>query len=94
MRDLSRWSKLFGLTLAVILVTGCGASQSHGADDTTSSPNGQSPQVDYLNKKLLEVFGPLPAIASTPFLGLAVLTGTALLVDEPVFAKSELRLLQ
>jgi hypothetical protein len=94
MRDLSHWSKLLGLTLAVILVTGCGASQSHGADDTTNSPNGQSPQVDYLNKKLIEVFGPLPAIASTPFLGLAVLTGTALLVDEPVFAKSELRLVQ
>lgn len=94
MRDLSRWSKLFGLTITVILVTGCGASQSHGADDTTSSQNGQSSQVDYLNKKLLEVFGPLPAIASTPFLGLAVLTGTALLVDEPVFAKSKLGLVQ
>lgn len=94
MGDLSRWSKLFGPTLAVILVIGCGASQSYGTDDTTNSPNGRSPQVDYLNKKLIEVFGPLPAIASTPFLGLAVLTGTALLVEEPVFAKSELRLVQ
>ncbi|HMS83577.1 MAG TPA: hypothetical protein PKD12_08005 [Nitrospira sp.] len=94
MRDWSRWSKLLGLTLVVMFVTGYGASQSHGADDTTNSPNGQSPQVEYLNKKLIEVFGPLPAIASTPFLGLAVLTGTALLVEEPVFAKSELRLIQ
>ena len=80
MRDLSRWSKLFGLILAVIFVTGCGASQSHGADDTTSSPNGQSPQVDYLNKKLIEFFCRLPASASTPFLVLAFLTVTALLV--------------
>lgn len=40
------------------------------------------------------MFGPLPAIASTPFLGLAVLTGTALVMEEPVFAKSEWRLVQ
>ncbi|MFO0697877.1 MAG: hypothetical protein U0236_01520 [Nitrospira sp.] len=40
------------------------------------------------------LFDPLPTIASTPFLGLAVLTGTALGVDEPVFAKSDLRLVQ
>lgn len=94
MRNLARWSKLLGLTLVVLLVTACGPSQPHQSNNATHAMNGQSPQVEYLNKRLIEVFGPLPAIASTPFLGLAVLTGTTLLVDEPVFAKSELRLVQ
>lgn len=94
MRDLSRWSLLLGLVFVVMVVTACEASQPRGTDDVTNSLKAQSPQIEYLNKKLIEVFGPLPAIASTPFLGLAVLTGTALLVEEPVFAKSELRLVQ
>ncbi|MDH4155058.1 MAG: hypothetical protein OEV01_14845 [Nitrospira sp.] len=94
MRDLCRWSKLLGLVLVVLLVPGCEPSQPHQSNDTTTSLKEQSPPVEYLNKRLIEVFGPLPAIASTPFLGLAVLTGTALLVEEPVFANSELRLVQ
>ncbi len=94
MWDLPRWSRALGLSLAVILATGCGASQPHGSDEITNSPAGQSPLVDQLNKRLIEVFGPLPAIASTPFLGLAVLTGAALLMDEPVFATSNLPLVQ
>jgi hypothetical protein len=85
---------MLGMALAVSLVILCGVAQSRGADDAANSPKRESQSVEYLNKKLVEVFGPLPAIASTPFLGLAVLTGTALLVDEPVFAKSELRLIQ
>lgn len=36
MQDLSCWLKLLGLTLVVMLVTGHGASQSHGADDATN----------------------------------------------------------
>ena len=94
MRDSARRSMILGLCLTVILVTGCGATSQHGSNDATSSLKEQRPQVEYLNKKLIEVFGPLPAIASTPFLGLAVLTGTALLIDEPMFANAELRLIQ
>lgn len=94
MRGLSRCSKLLGLVLVTILLTGCGGSQPRESHDRANSLKGQSQPVEYLNKKLIEVFGPLPAIASTPFLGLAVLTGTALLVEESVFANSELRLVQ
>jgi hypothetical protein len=94
MREVTRRAVILGMALTMIVVTGCGASQPGVSDHGTSQQKEQSPQVEYLNKKLIEVFGPLPAIASTPFLGLAVLTGTALLVDEPVFAKSELRLIQ
>lgn len=94
MRDFSRWLKLIGMALVVILVTGCGTSPQHESTEAPNSQTGQSPQVDYLNKRLIEVFGPLPAIVSTPFLGLAVLTGTALFVDEPIFANSNLRLIQ
>jgi hypothetical protein len=91
MWDWARRSMLFGLWLVLILDIGCGASPSGGSDDATG---GHSPQVDYLNKRLIEVFGPLRAIASTPFLGLAVLTGTALLIEEPVVANLNLRLVQ
>lgn len=94
MRDLTRRPLRLGIALAMSLVIVCGVSQSRSADDAANSLKSQSQSVEYLNKKLIEVFGPLPAIASTPFLGLAVLTGTALLVEEPVFAKSELRLVQ
>jgi len=94
MWKVTRRSMVLWLSFILILTAGCGVSQPHEAGDATNSLNGQSPQVDYLNKRLIEVFGPLPAIASTPFLGLAVLTGTALLVDEPLFADSTLRLVQ
>jgi hypothetical protein len=94
MREVTRRAVILGMALTMIVVTGCGASQPGVSDHGTSQQKEQSPQVEYLNKKLIEVFGPLPAIASTPFLGLAVLTGTALLVDEPMFAKSELRIVQ
>jgi hypothetical protein len=94
MREVTRQSMILGLSLTLILVAGCGASQPRESDHATISPPGHSPQVDQLNKRLIEVFGPLPAIASTPFLGLAVLTGTALLMDEPVFANSNLGLVQ
>lgn len=94
MRDLTWRGMVLGLSLTAIVVTGCGASQPRGSDEAANSLKDQSQSVEYLNKKLIEVFGPLPAIASTPFLGLAVLTGTALLVDEPMFAKSEWRLIQ
>ena len=94
MQNFSRWSTLLGLALVVILITGCGAAPRQDSADAANSLTEQSRQVDYLNRKLIEVFGPLPAIASTPFLGLAVLTGTALLVDEPVFADSSLRLVR
>jgi hypothetical protein len=94
MRDVTRRTLIPGLVLMVIVAIGCGVSESRGADDAANSLKSQSQSVEYFNKKLIEVFGPLPAIASTPFLGLAVLTGTALLVEEPVFANSELRLVQ
>jgi hypothetical protein len=41
-----------------------------------------------INRGVEEVFGPVPAIAATPFLGLAVLTGAALLTDQPAIAGS------
>ena len=94
MLNVVKRSMVLGLCLTLIVVTGCGASPSRESNDATNSPTGQSPIVDQLNKRLIEVFGPLPAIASTPFLGLAVLTGTALLIEEPVFANSDLRLIQ
>lgn len=94
MRYLSRWQLRSGIALAVSVVMACGASQSLAASDAVSSLKGQSQSVEYLNKKLIEVFGPLPAIASTPFLGLAVLTGTALVMEEPVFANTNLGLIQ
>lgn len=94
MWDLSRWLQVFGLSLVVIMGSGCGVSSQHESNVATNSLNGQSQLVDQLNKRLIEVFGPLPAIASTPFLGLAVLTGTALLVDDPMFADSRLPLVQ
>ncbi len=94
MQNLSRWPKLLGLTLIVLLATGCGTSPRHDSNNAMISLTGQNQPVDYLNKKLIEVFGPLPAIASTPFLSLAILTGTAILMEEPVFADSELRLVQ
>lgn len=94
MSDVPRWLKLLHITLLVIFVTGCGTSPEQASGDTTNSLKEQSQPVEYLNKKLIEVFGPLPAIASTPFLGLAVLTGTALLIDQPLLTNSDLRLLQ
>lgn len=47
-----------------------------------------SQQVLDVNRDLEEVFGPLPAIGSTPFLGLAVLTGVALFADQPFVVNS------
>jgi hypothetical protein len=94
MRDVTRRSTMLGLSLTVILVAGCGVSQQRESDNATNSPTGRGQQVDQLNKRLIEVFGPLPAIASTPFLGLAVLTGTALLMEEPLFANSNLGLVR
>ena len=93
-QDLSRWLQVFGLSLALIVGSGCGGSPQHESNVATNSVNGQSQLVDQLNKRLIEVFGPLPAIASTPFLGLAVLTGMALLVDEPIVADSTLGFVQ
>lgn len=94
MLDVTRRSTILGLSLTLILVAGCWASQQRESDNATNSPTGRGQQVDQLNKRLIEVFGPLPAIASTPVLGLAVLTGTALLMDEPLLANSNLGLVR
>jgi hypothetical protein len=46
------------------------------------------------NKQFEDVFGPAPALAATPFLGLATITGAALLVDQPFVAQSDSAFLQ
>ena len=53
------------------------ALQDHAANVTT------------MNERFQQVFGPAPALAACPYLGLAVLTGTALLIEQPVIANSD-----
>ena len=58
------------------------ALQDHAANVTT------------MNERFQQVFGPAPALASCPYLGLAVLTGTALLIEQPVIANSDSALIR
>lgn len=50
---------------------------------------GHAANVISMNERFQQVFGPAPALASSPFLGLAVLTGAALVVDQPFIANSD-----
>jgi hypothetical protein len=54
----------------------------------------QAAQVVKASHLIQEVFGPLPAVAGTPFLGLAVLSGAALLSDTDAVRTSDSAILR
>lgn len=50
---------------------------------------GDVERVNNANRAFQNVFGPVPALAASPFLGLALLTGAALVAEQPSFAHSD-----
>ena len=64
------------------------------AQERGTSVERQAAQVAGAGHLIQQVFGPLPAVAGTPFLGLAVLSGAALLSDTDVVRNSDSPLLR
>jgi hypothetical protein len=58
-------------------------------DETTAPIQRHATQVIGAEHLVQQVFGPMPAIAGTPFLGLAVLSGAALLSDTDAVRSSD-----
>jgi hypothetical protein len=62
--------------------------------DPTDALRRQTATVTDFQHSFIEVFGPAPAIANTPFLGLAVLTGAALISDSKFVSRANSPLLR
>jgi hypothetical protein len=81
---------LSGVFLTALLLAGSLPARAQGGLDETSAPiQRHATQVIGAEHLLQQVFGPMPAIAGTPFLGLAVLSGAALLSDTDAVRTSD-----
>jgi|GEM_PF-2956188 len=85
---LARRSMIAAVLLLLTLFSASAPAQQPGLHQTQDLLEGHSRRVLTVNRGVEEVFGPLPAVAATPFLGLAVLSSVALLVEQPAIANS------
>lgn len=74
--------------VAILFLAFAGHSSVTQVQSQPEAVEQHSRHVASVNDRFEDVFGPAPALASTPFLGLAAITGAALLIDQPVFAES------
>lgn len=76
------------VVLVVVLGFSLRAAQQHAEPPQLQTLDQHRRQIIGTNTQFQDIFGPAPALASTPFLALAGITGAALLLDHPAVANS------
>lgn len=84
-----RYRRYRRFLLAFVVFLGATSMVAGRPEQPMHTLQGHAESVISMNERFQQVFGPAPALASSPFLGLAVLTGAALVVDQPFIANSD-----
>jgi hypothetical protein len=81
--------KIVPLFLALALLTGSHPARAQVLPETAAPVQRHAAEVMGAGHLVQQVFGPMPAVAGTPFLGLSVLSGAALLSDSDFVRNSD-----